>query len=120
MVVVDLHDRLVRRDAGVVREGRADHDQQVRLVHQPARHRRTAASEHTGTERMGVGYEALGLEGGQHRRVQTLGQLTHFVLRAARAVADDEHRPPGVADQRRRPGQSVLVGPDPSPGQPAH
>ncbi len=36
VVVVDLHDRFVRRDTGVVRKRRPDDDQQIRFVHQPA------------------------------------------------------------------------------------
>ena len=72
---VDLHDRLVRRDAGVVRERRAEHDQQVGLVHEPRRDRRAAAAEHAARERVIVGDDALGLERRGDRRVQALGEL---------------------------------------------
>src|SRR5262245_62633537 len=53
--VVDLDDRLVIRDAGVVGEGDADRDDEVGLVHQPARDRCTAPAEDSGAERVRVG-----------------------------------------------------------------
>ena len=57
-VEVDLHDRLVGADPGVVRERHTEGDQQVALVHEPAGDRRTRASEHPARERMVVGDEA--------------------------------------------------------------
>ena len=67
---------------------------------------------------MDIGHQALRLERRQHRRVQPLGQHAHLVLGSARTVADDHHRPAGVADHPGRADQSVLVGPDPPPRQP--
>ena len=84
---VDLDDRLVRRDAGVVRERRAEHDQQVGLVHVPRRDRRAAAAEHAARERMVVGDDALGFERGEDRRVQPFGEADD-VVDAARALRD--------------------------------
>ena len=46
-------------DAGVVGERGADHEQQVGLVHEPARDRRAAAAEDAAAERMVVGDLAL-------------------------------------------------------------
>ncbi len=54
VVIVDLDGGFVRRDAGVVRERRADDDQQVCLVHQPAGDRGAAAAQHARPERVGV------------------------------------------------------------------
>ena len=61
-------------DAGVVGERGAHHQEQVGLVHEPARDGRAAASQHAAAERVVVGDQSLALEGGQHRRVEPLGQ----------------------------------------------
>ncbi len=103
--VVDLHDRLPRRDAGVVRERRADDEQQVRLVHQPARDGSAAAAEHTGTERMRVGDQPLGLERREHRCPELLGQSDDLVACCPGAVPDHDHRAPGCRDQFGCAGQ---------------
>ena len=118
-VVVDLHDGLVRRDPGVVGEGGADHDQQVGLVHQPARHRRAAAAEHPGAQRVGVRDQALGLERGQDRRVEPLGQAAERPGGLPGAVPGDQHRPPAGRDHGGGAGQLRLAGLGEPPGQPA-
>ena len=89
---VHLHDRLVRRDPRVVRERRAEHQEQVGFVHDPRGDGRSAAAEHTARERVIVGHDALGLEGGDDRRVQALGERDDVVDAGARAVPDDDHR----------------------------
>ena len=43
-IEVDLHDRLVVGDARVIRERRAEHQQQIGFVHHPAGHGRAAAA----------------------------------------------------------------------------
>ena len=54
-IEIDLHDRLVRRDARVIAERRPEHEQEVGFVHEPRRDRGTAAAEHTAAERVVVG-----------------------------------------------------------------
>ena len=94
VVVVDLHDRLVRRHSGVVGERGAHDDEQIRLVHQPTGHGRTAAAEDSGPERVRVGYQTLGLERREHGRAQLLRQGAHLCSRQAGPVAHDDDRAP--------------------------
>ena len=54
-----------------------------------------------GAERVGVGDQALGLERGQHRRAEPLGERRDLASRAAGAVADDDHRAARVARPAR-------------------
>ena len=58
---------------------------------------------------MRVGHESLGLEGGEHRRVEPLGQANDLALSASRAVPDDENGPLGV-DHQLRGGIERLCG----------
>ena len=99
LVEVDLDDRVAGVDAGVVGERGAEHEQQVGLVHHPARDRRAAAAEHARGQRVVVADLALGLERGDHRRAELLGQRGHRRHVVARAVADDDHRPLRAAQQ---------------------
>ena len=111
-IEVDLDDRLARVDAGVVGERRTEHDEQVGLVHEPARHRRAAAAEHARGQRMVVGDDALGLERRDDRRVQALGERRDGRHVLARAVADDEHRPARGAHELKRVVDLLLRGRD--------
>ena len=97
-VVVDLDDRLVGGDAGVVRERCAQHDQQVGFVHEIAGDRSAAASEHPTAERVVVGDLPLGFERGQHRRAEPFSELRDSFHVVAGAMADDEHRPARVRE----------------------
>jgi hypothetical protein len=119
VVVVDLDDGLVGRDPGVVGERGAGHDEQVAGVHQPAGDRGPAAAEHPGAERMRVGHEALRAEGGEHRRPQPFGQRPHLLPGPRGAVADDEHRPAGSAQQLRGPFHVGAGRQDPPLGEAA-
>ena len=98
-------------DAGVVGERRAEHHEQVGLVHQPAGDRGAAAAEHAAAERVVVGDLALGLERGEHRRAEgARPEPTTVVHVEAGAVADDDHRPPGAGEQRRAPRRAAAAG----------
>ena len=93
LVEVHLDDVLLPVDAGVDGERRAEDDEQVGLVHEPARDRRPAAPEHAGCERMIIGALCLALEGREDGGVQGLRQGDDLVHAIARAVADDDDRP---------------------------
>ncbi len=92
----------------------------VRLVHQPGRHRRARAAQHPRAERVGVGYQALGPERGEHRGAEPLGEPAHRVRRPACALPDDDHRTAGGAEPGQggveRRGCDAQVGP-PSRGE---
>ena len=87
-------------DAGVIGEARAEHDQAIGLVHEPARDRRTTAAENAAAERMRVADEALALERGDDGRVHRFGERSNFVHVKPGAVADDDHRALRSAEQR--------------------
>ncbi len=103
---VDLDDRLVRRDAGVVRERCAEHDQQVGLVHVPRRDRRAAAAQDAARERMVVGDDSLRLERREDRCVQTFGEADDVVDALACSVPQHDHGSLRAGDQRARPARS--------------
>lgn len=92
LVVVDLQDRFVRRDSGVVGERGPNDDQQVGFVHQPTGHGSSAAPERAGAERVGIGDEAFGLEGRQDRGVQPLGQRDELCGRFPRSAGTGYRR----------------------------
>ena len=56
---------------------------------------RPAAAEHPAPERVVVGDLTLGLERGEHRRTEVLGQGHHVVHVEPGPVTDHDHRPPG-------------------------
>jgi hypothetical protein len=118
-VVVDLQDGFVRRDPGVIGKRGADHDQQVGLVHQPARYGRAAAAEHSGAQRVGVRDQALGLEGGQDRRVEPLGEAAERPGGPPGAVPGDQHRAPAGRDHGGGAGNLRLARLGEPHGQPA-
>jgi hypothetical protein len=68
---------------------------------------------------MGVGHQALGLEGGEDRRVQPFRQLLELCGGLPGAVAGDDDGPPGLPDQGRRLRQRVLIGAGTAPCEPA-
>ncbi len=99
-VEVDLHDGLVVADAGVVGERRAEHDDQVALVHEPTGDGCAAATEHTAAQRMGVADLTLGLECRGHRCPDCFGQRHYGGHVVAGAGSDDHQRPLGGGDPR--------------------
>ncbi len=92
---------MLRRDPGVVGERGARHDQQVGLVHQPARDRRSAAPQDATAERVGIRDQALGLERGHDGRAEPLGQSTDLPGGLPGAVADDQLWVPKTYATRR-------------------
>ena len=114
-------------DAGVVRERRAEHDQQVGLVHEPATPPACRCGRARRTERVVVGDHALGLERGEHRARRALGERARTSSMSKRAPwpttitgrsAPGEQRqrpldarPPAGRSRDRRPGRS---GPTPA------
>ncbi len=97
----------------------SQHQQHVGLVHEPAGHRRAAAAEHAGRERVVVGEMALGLVGGYHRRAGLLRQRLHLLAVEAGAVADDDHRALRLVEQSDRVGDRLRRRRDRLLGQPA-
>ena len=97
-VVVDLHDRLVRRDAGVVGErgarprsaGRTRSSASWRPACRCGRARRRRAGGCPGTRPLALNVVSTGASS-RSASCDDLG------LGAAGAVPDDDHRPPGVA-----------------------
>ena len=89
-VGVDLDRRFVGRDAGVFGERCAEDEEEVGLIHDPAGDGGAAAAEDAAAERMVIGDEALGFEGGNDGRVESLGEGGDVVHREARTVADDD------------------------------
>jgi hypothetical protein len=69
-----------------------ENEEQVGLVHDPARDRSPTAAEDAGGERMVVADLALGLERRDHGRAELLRQRDHLGHARAGAVADDDHR----------------------------
>jgi hypothetical protein len=63
--------------------------------------------------------QALGLEGGQDRGVEPLGEAAKGPGRLPGAVPGDQYRPPAGRDHRDRAGQFRLAGLGQPPGQPA-
>ena len=89
---VDLDDELVRRDTGVIGERRPEHHQQVGLVHHPGCDRGARPPQRPTGQRMRVRDLAFGLEGGQHRCPQPLGERDDGRHVELRTGADNDHR----------------------------
>ena len=89
-IVVDLDDRLVGRDAGVVREGSAEDDDEVALIHEPACDRGAGTAEDAAAEGVVVADLALGFEGRRNRGVDLFGQRDDRFHVVARSGADDD------------------------------
>ena len=86
----------------MIRERCAEYQEQIGLVHHPRRNRRPRAAQYPAGERMTVGDLALGLEGGEDRGVQPLGQRGDGCHVEFRTGAHHDHWARGRFDEAQR------------------
>ena len=66
-----------------------------------------AAIQHARGKRMIVRNLPLGLERGQHRRVELLRQLDHIIHASQRTITDHDHRPTRVLEHLQCSSQGI-------------
>ena len=101
-IVVDLNDRLVGRDAGVIGERCAKRKNEIALVHEPACDRRSRPTEHAAAKWVMIADLALALERRGDGSAQMLRQLDDRVHVLTRTSAHDDQGALSVSNQVHR------------------